>query len=100
MLPAAACGTADAADQAGITLVVRDFGNFGYKKLLREYEAAHPGIKIVEEVREYQEHHAALRDALDAGAAAGDVVAVDEAFIVEFRGRAGRIPQPARLRRR
>lgn len=84
---AVACGSADAADQATVTLVIRDFGNFGYKTLLREYEAAHPGVRIVEEVREFQEHHRTLRGALDAGRPVGDVVAVEEAFIVEFRNR-------------
>jgi cellobiose transport system substrate-binding protein len=84
---AAACGTADASEEEKITLVVRDFGNFGYKKLLHEYEAAHPGLRIVEEVGEFQEHHQALRESLDGGKAAGDVVAVEEAFIVEFRNR-------------
>jgi cellobiose transport system substrate-binding protein len=84
---AAACGTADATDDDKITLVVRDFGNFGFKQLLREYENAHPDIRVIEEVKEFQEHHKQLRENLDAGGSAGDIVAVEESFIVEFRGR-------------
>lgn len=88
VLASTGCGTADAADEPTVTLVVRDFGNFGFKKLLQEYENAHPGLRIVEEVREFQEHHRLLREVLDTGKPAGDVVAVEEAFIVEFRSRA------------
>jgi cellobiose transport system substrate-binding protein len=84
---AAACGTADAGEDARITLVVRDFGNFGYKQLLREYEAGHPEVRIVEEVGEFQQHHDDLRKNLDGKRPAGDVVAVEEAFIVEARNR-------------
>jgi len=85
---ATACGTADAAEDGRITLTVDDFGNFGYKTLLREYEAAHPGIRIVERVGEFDEHHRQLAQRLDAGSGAGDVVAVEEGYVVQFRTRA------------
>ncbi|MEV4707467.1 extracellular solute-binding protein [Actinoplanes sp. NPDC049316] len=86
---AAACGSAGAAGDARITLTVDDFGNFGYKGLLREYEAAHPGIRVVERVSDFTQHHNDLRQRLAAGTGAGDVVAVEEGYVVEFRNRAG-----------
>jgi cellobiose transport system substrate-binding protein len=90
VLAAAGCGSADPAgggDDGTITLVVEDFGNFGYKKLLREYEQAHPNIKVVERVGEYNAHHEQLTAHLDAGKGAGDVVGIDEGYIVGFRNR-------------
>ncbi|AGZ44488.1 family 1 extracellular solute-binding protein [Actinoplanes friuliensis DSM 7358] len=86
---AAACGTPGAAGDGKITLTVDDFGNFGYKTLLREYEAAHPGIRVVERVSEFTAHHQQLTQRLDAGEGTGDVVAVEEGYVVEFRNRAG-----------
>lgn len=84
----AACGTADATDDGRITLTVDDFGNFGYKTLLREYEVAHPDVRIVERVSEFTEHHEQLAERLDAGSGTGDVVAVEEGYVVQFRNRA------------
>jgi ABC-type glycerol-3-phosphate transport system substrate-binding protein len=80
-------GSSDGAGQPVITLVVEDFGNFGYKKLIREYEQAHPNIKVVERVGEYNKHHEDLAKHLDAGTGAGDVVAVEEGYVVQFRNR-------------
>jgi cellobiose transport system substrate-binding protein len=88
---ATACGGASDgpadADRSAITLVVEDFGNFGYKQLLREYERAHPNIKVVERVGEYNKHHEDLAKHLDAGTGAGDVVAIEEGYVVQFRNR-------------
>jgi cellobiose transport system substrate-binding protein len=71
-----------------IKLVVDDFGNFGYKTLLQDYMKAHPDILVTERVREFQDHHKALADSLDSGTGAGDVVGIEEAFIVANRSRA------------
>src|SRR4029079_4473878 len=71
-----------------IKLVIDDFGNFGYKALLQDYMKAHPDIVVSERVREFQEHHKALADSLNSGTGAGDVVGIEEAFIVENRSRA------------
>ncbi|BCJ55655.1 ABC transporter substrate-binding protein [Actinoplanes sp. NBRC 14428] len=85
----AACGGDASADDARITLTVDDFGNFGYRGLLREYEAAHPGVRVVERVSDFTQHHEDLARRLDAGSGAGDVVAVEEGYAVQFRERGG-----------
>ena len=54
-LALAACGSGDAAAPAGsgapVELKVSLFGTFGYDEvgLFRQYEAEHPGVKIVYE---------------------------------------------------
>ncbi|MFI5937179.1 extracellular solute-binding protein [Actinoplanes sp. NPDC051494] len=83
----AACGTGDGTADDRITLTVDDFGSFGYKQLLDEYEAAHPELRVVERVTEFKQHHQDLAARLDAGTGAGDVVAVEEGYVVEFRNR-------------
>jgi cellobiose transport system substrate-binding protein len=85
---AAACRADDqvTADDR-VTLTVDTFGNFGYKALLREYQADHPELRVVERVLEYNEHHQKLSERLDAGTGAGDVVGIDEGYAVQFRDR-------------
>src|SRR6185503_4253725 len=62
---AGACSHKGHEEAAGtVTLVVGDFGNFGYKKLIRQYEQEHPTVKVVEKVGEYNEHHENLTKAL------------------------------------
>jgi cellobiose transport system substrate-binding protein len=70
-----------------VTLVVNDFGTFGYKEagLFTAFEAAHPGVTIVENVAEYNDHHNNLIKHLAAGSGAGDVEAVDEGFMAQFK---------------
>ncbi|MEV4638939.1 ABC transporter substrate-binding protein [Actinoplanes sp. NPDC049548] len=84
----AACGTG-AAEDARITLTIDDFGNFGYKSLLSEYEATHPGIRVVERTVDFKDHHTKLAQRLDAGSGAGDVVALEEGYLTQFRNRGG-----------
>jgi cellobiose transport system substrate-binding protein len=84
----AACdGEQPGTDDGRLTLTVDTFGNFGYKALLREYQAAHPELRVVERVLEYNEHHEKLAQRLDAGSGAGDVVGIDEGYAVQFRDR-------------
>jgi cellobiose transport system substrate-binding protein len=68
-----------------VRLVVNTFGNFGYKELYKQYQQQHPNVTIVENVTEYNQHHQQLATRLAAGSGAGDLVAVDEGFIVQFR---------------
>jgi cellobiose transport system substrate-binding protein len=68
-----------------VRLVVNTFGNFGYKDLYKRYQQQHPNVQIVENVTEYNQHHQQLATRLAAGSGAGDVVAIDEGFIVQFR---------------
>jgi cellobiose transport system substrate-binding protein len=84
---ATACTRTTADDENVITLSVDTFGNFGYKSLLREYEERNPTVKVVEHVTEYNAHHDNLTAKLDQGSGAGDVVGIDEGYIVQFRNR-------------
>jgi cellobiose transport system substrate-binding protein len=85
---ASACDAgAPPAEDGRITLTVDTFGNFGYRTLLHDYQRTHPQIRVVERVLEYDDHHARLTERLDAGRDAGDVVAIDEGYAVQFRDR-------------
>jgi cellobiose transport system substrate-binding protein len=87
---AASCGS-DGGSQGGdaapqkVRLVVNTFGTFGYKDLYKQYMQQHPNVTIVENVSEYNQHHQQLATRLAAGNGAGDLVGIDEGFIVQFR---------------
>ncbi|MEH0842671.1 ABC transporter substrate-binding protein [Micromonospora sp. CPCC 205711] len=88
LLTTAACGGDDeAADGGPITLTVDVFGQFGYEKLYQEYMAAHPGVKIVERGTggNLDEYSPKLTQWLAAGKGAGDVVAIEEGLLVEYK---------------
>ncbi|MBM7076727.1 ABC transporter substrate-binding protein [Micromonospora humida] len=88
LLSTTACGGDDeAADGGPVTLTVDVFGQFGYEKLYREYEADHPGIKIVERGTggNLDEYSPKLTQWLAAGKGAGDVVAIEEGLLVEYK---------------
>ncbi|GLY55152.1 extracellular solute-binding protein [Lentzea sp. NBRC 102530] len=68
-----------------ITLTVATFGDFGYKELYRQYEDAHPGIKIQERVSDFESHHRGLAPALAAGRGAAEIVALEEQYMPQFR---------------
>jgi cellobiose transport system substrate-binding protein len=79
-------GAAKAADpNEKITLKVQDFGLFGYQDLYKQYEAAHPNVKIVESAEgDLGKYTTALTQHIAAGSGAGDVVAIEEGAIVQF----------------
>ncbi|MBL7497283.1 extracellular solute-binding protein [Frankia sp. CNm7] len=89
-LTATACGDGDDDSGGGgggtTTLTINTFGTFGYKEagLYAAFEAAHPGVKIVENVAEYNDHHNNLVQHLAAGSGAADVEGVDEGFMAQF----------------
>ncbi|MEU8377089.1 extracellular solute-binding protein [Micromonospora sp. NPDC048894] len=88
LLTTTACGGDDeAADGGPVTLTVDVFGQFGYEKLYRQYEADHPGIKIVERGTggNLDEYSPKLTQWLAAGKGAGDVVAIEEGLLVEYK---------------
>jgi cellobiose transport system substrate-binding protein len=85
---ATSCADSDSegsSDSGKIKLVINDFGNFGYKDLIKEYQQSHPNIEIAERTSEFNAHHQRLSQSLAAGTGAGDIEAVDEGFIVQFR---------------
>jgi cellobiose transport system substrate-binding protein len=69
-----------------ITLVVDSFGDFGYKALAKQYEADHPGIKVqLRSVQKLDDYKPKLTQWLAAGSGAGDVVALEEGILNEFK---------------
>ncbi|MFI7249937.1 ABC transporter substrate-binding protein [Micromonospora chalcea] len=89
LLGTTACGGGDdeAAADGPITLTVDVFGQFGYADLYQEYMASHPGVKIVERGTggNLDEYSPKLTQWLAAGKGAGDVVAIEEGLLVEYK---------------
>ncbi|MFC0532242.1 ABC transporter substrate-binding protein [Phytohabitans kaempferiae] len=90
----AACGGDDGDSGSGdgqITLTVDVFGQFGYEELYKQYEASHPNIKIVERGTgsNLDEYSPKLTQWLAAGKGAGDVVAIEEGLLVEYKANPG-----------
>ncbi|MER7893637.1 extracellular solute-binding protein [Micromonospora sp. NPDC094482] len=83
----AGCGGGDAAEDGPITLTVDVFGQFGYEQLYQEYMAAHPDVKIVERGTggNLDEYSPKLTQWLAAGKGAGDIVAIEEGLLVEYK---------------
>ena len=89
LLGATACGGGDdeAAADGPVTLTVDVFGQFGYDELYKEYMASHPNVKIVERGTgsNLDEYSPKLTQWLAAGKGAGDVVAIEEGLLVEYK---------------
>jgi cellobiose transport system substrate-binding protein len=69
--------TASAKSRDDVTLRVSLFGDFGYHDLYKQYEKAHPGVTIKEEIQSYADHHTQLAQHLATGAGAADVEAIE-----------------------
>ncbi|MDG4773186.1 ABC transporter substrate-binding protein [Solwaraspora sp. WMMD792] len=84
---ATGCGGDEAADDGTITLTVDVFGQFGYEELYKQYEAENPGIKIVERGTgtNLDEYSPKLTQWLAAGKGAGDIVAIEEGLLIEYK---------------
>lgn len=78
----AGCGSASAEK---IKLSIATFGEFGYDSLLKEYEAAHPGIEIDSRVAEFEAHHKGIATQLAGGRGTADIVAIEEQYMPQFR---------------
>ncbi|MCD9198405.1 ABC transporter substrate-binding protein [Aeromicrobium wangtongii] len=83
---AAGCGgSGDDSSDGKVTLRVNLFGKFGYKDLYKQFEAEHPGVKIVESAEgDLGKYNTKLSQQIAANAAAGDVVAIEEGQTVNF----------------
>ena len=57
--------------------MVEVFGDLGYHDLYAKYEQSHPGVKIVEHVVSYDDHHKNLQAHLLGGSGTGDIEAID-----------------------
>jgi cellobiose transport system substrate-binding protein len=73
--------TTASAKSHDVTLRVSLFGDFGYHDLYKQYEAAHPGVTIKEEIQSYGDHHTQLAQHIATGAGAADVEAIEVGFI-------------------
>jgi cellobiose transport system substrate-binding protein len=87
---ATGCGGGDNASSGQdetITLTVDTFGQFGYEELYKQYMSTHPNIKIVERGTgsNLDEYSPKLTQWLAAGKGAGDVVAIEEGLLVEYK---------------
>jgi cellobiose transport system substrate-binding protein len=91
VLGVAACGSDG--DKAGTTadgkikLVVDTFGQFGYDQLAKDYMAAHRNIEV--EIRgkgkTLDKYSPALTQQLATGKGAGDIVAIEEGLMIEYK---------------
>src|SRR5215218_6037741 len=75
-----------------IQLTVNVFGNFGYADLYKQYQASHPNITITERGTgsDLSNYTPALTKNLAAGSGAGDVVALEEGIMIQFKQQAQR----------
>lgn len=78
----------DADGDGTVTLKIGIWGDFGINDLKARYEAANPHIKISVNTGEYNAQHEDLQKKLIAGNGAPDIAAIDEGFVVQFRGQA------------
>ncbi|MFC0112026.1 ABC transporter substrate-binding protein [Kibdelosporangium aridum] len=78
-------GNTDSASPGNTTLIVKTFSQFGYQELYQQYEASHPGITIKEEnIGKLGDYLPKLQQWMTTGSGAGDVVALEEAILVQF----------------
>jgi cellobiose transport system substrate-binding protein len=79
-------GGGDSGSGGNVNLKVAFFGDFGLDELKGKYEAANPGVKITLNSGEFNAQHEDLQKKLIAGSGAPDIAAIDEGFVVQFRG--------------
>jgi ABC-type glycerol-3-phosphate transport system substrate-binding protein len=78
-------GEGDGGSDGPVNLVVDNYGNFGYTELYRQFEAEHPNITIEERnVQRIEDYLPRLEQWIATGSGAGDVVALEEGFILRF----------------
>jgi cellobiose transport system substrate-binding protein len=81
-----ACGGgASGVDGGKVKLSIGVFSDFGYDRLLEEYQAAHPGIEVEQRKVKMEQHHAQLATQLAGGRGAADIVAIEEGNVAQFR---------------
>ena len=89
----ASCGAGGAANRTAdgrTELTVATFNEFGYEELFKEYEAAHPDIKITQrKTGQGAPHHQNLFTKLGAGSGLADVEAVEEGYLSQVMARSG-----------
>jgi cellobiose transport system substrate-binding protein len=92
LAPVTACGSNTDTGNGKITLTVDIFGDqgFGYDDLYKQYEAAHPNVTIKERGKGLGlgDYNTRLTQWMAAGSGAGDVVALEEGTLVQFKAQA------------
>jgi cellobiose transport system substrate-binding protein len=86
-----ACGSGGASQSAdGKTeLTIATFNEFGYEELFKEYEAAHPDVKITQrKTGQGQPHHQNLFTKLGAGSGLADIEGVEEGYLSQVMSKA------------
>jgi cellobiose transport system substrate-binding protein len=84
---AAACSkdTAKPSGSGQVTLVLQTFGNFGYDKAIKDFEAANSGIKVDHQKQgELRDFAPKLAQWLATGSGAGDVVGLEEGLLLQY----------------
>ena len=79
-----ACGSGGASQSGdGKTeLTIATFNEFGYEDLFKEYETAHPDVKITQrKTGQGQPHHQNLFTKLGAGSGLADIEAIEEGYL-------------------
>jgi cellobiose transport system substrate-binding protein len=88
-----ACGSDGPVNQSPggkIELTVATFNEFGYEELYKEYEAAHPDIKITErKTGQGPQHHQNLFTKLGAGSGLADIEGVEEGYLSQVMAKSG-----------
>ncbi|WP_414672512.1 ABC transporter substrate-binding protein [Lentzea sp.] len=87
-----ACGSGGASQSAdGKTeLTIATFNEFGYEDLFKEYEAAHPDVKITQrKTGQGQPHHQNLFTKLGAGSGLADIEGVEEGYLSQVMSKSG-----------
>src|SRR5262245_42933667 len=82
----AACSKSKSEKPGKVHLVVDTFGDFGYDDLVKDYEKAHPGITIeLRKTAQLGQYRPKLVRYLATNKGAGDVVALEEGILNEFK---------------
>jgi cellobiose transport system substrate-binding protein len=84
MVLVAGCGGSSGAD-GKIELSLGLFSDFGYDKLIEEYQASHSNIKIEQRKVKMEQHNTQLATQLAGGRGAADIVALEEGVVSQFR---------------
>jgi cellobiose transport system substrate-binding protein len=82
----AACSKSKSEKPGTVHLVVDTFGDFGYDDLVKQYEASHPGTTIeLRKTAQLGDYRPKLVRYLATNKGAGDVVALEEGILNEFK---------------
>jgi cellobiose transport system substrate-binding protein len=88
---ATGCSSGGATEGGGTTeLTIATFNEFGYEDLLKEYEAAHPDVKLTQrKVGQAEPHHKNLFTKLAAGSGLADIEGVEEGYLSQVMAKSG-----------